>query len=123
MIVDGYALQEVGWEYNDEYYLPIDGGNVKKVFFNKERAEKECFKKTIELCKKEYINLADYLGYDCDHLSDEDLEKISEIFGEKYDNIYSYVLETRELTEEQIEQVLKILQITFFNVVEVEIES
>jgi hypothetical protein len=39
----GYAVLEVNWEYNDEYFdADSEGGNLVKVFRSRERAEAEC---------------------------------------------------------------------------------
>ncbi len=39
----GYVIQEIGWEYNDEYYYQSadGGGTARKVFLNKDKAEAE----------------------------------------------------------------------------------
>ena len=39
----GYAVIEVEWRYNDEwYYPPTEGGRAVRVFRSRDRAEEEC---------------------------------------------------------------------------------
>ena len=39
----GYAVVEINWEYNDEYYdADAEGGRLLKVYRSRERAEAEC---------------------------------------------------------------------------------
>lgn len=51
-----YVLMEQGWDYNDEYYFHIDGGNPHKVFTDKERADKVADELNLEQFKELFTN-------------------------------------------------------------------
>lgn len=54
-----YVLMECGFEYNDEYYTPSEGGNPSKVFTNRKKADEACEKANLVefkyLVKEGYI--------------------------------------------------------------------
>ena len=66
-----FVLMEAGFDYNDEVYLPSEGGNPSRVFTSKEAAEKVMLQKNIDQFKNilEDGSIKDY-GYSLDEVLD-----------------------------------------------------
>lgn len=62
-----YIVVERGYDYNDEYYYPVDGVTVKQSFFNQKDA--------VEACKQTNI---DMLNNYCADIFDEDYSSLDE---------------------------------------------
>jgi hypothetical protein len=120
----GYVVLEVGYEYNDEYYHTGNNGETyeapKKVFINKDKAEIELHKKNMEHLRGLDLGRYGYILEDiCKKGKAKKLEKICEqleINIEEGDDI------PKDATDEQINEILKCLDLEFFTLVEVEIE-
>lgn len=67
----GFAVLQVNWEYNDEYYDAQDeGGQVVKVFRSRQRAEAECAALNEE-ARAQWGDALGYMGEFEDELDDE----------------------------------------------------
>ena len=93
----GYVIQEIGYEYNDEYYYRGEsgGGTPKKIIINKDIAERTLMQLEIEKWRGED------LGY----------------YEEEVPDI------PNTATDEQIKSIIKSSSIRFYEMVEVEVEE
>lgn len=55
LVRKAWVVQEIGWEYNDEYYYRgnSEGGTARKVYFDHEKAMIDCAKMNAAQYKKE----------------------------------------------------------------------
>jgi hypothetical protein len=69
----GYAVMEINWEYNDEYYdADWDGGRLVKVYRSRERADAECARRNEKAREQwSFLDNRDFEGEEFD--PDEDM--------------------------------------------------
>ena len=77
--IQAYAIREIGWEYNDNWYEE-SGSSIEKVIVNKEKAEKICLEKNIAKFKK--IDLREYVQepYRGGYLESKKTSKLKDIY-------------------------------------------
>lgn len=129
-----YILMEAGFEYNDEVYSPVDGGNPKKVFTSKAAAQKVADEKNMSEFRS-IINsgsIRDY-GYSLDEVLDyknaTEFEqndpkgifmklfcKPASAWWKSYDNA-GFV---RQPSDKDLKHLMDCFSFTFYHVVEVE---
>lgn len=115
-----YVVFEKGFEYNDEIYHEVDasGGAPKRVTFSKVDASKL----VVELNRKfmRGCNIGHY-AYDIEELCDPlDLEVLFTKNDWKYDS-YNLCIPD-EANDNQIDELLKLINLTFFDYQEVELD-
>lgn len=125
----GYMVLEVGYEYNDEYYSTGNYGNMyeapKKVFSNKQAAQEELERQTIEKLKGE--DLGRYNGDGLDGICEKGMQdEFCKIFKTEFDRDLDddeYEIEIpKTATDEQVKKIMECLRLTFFELIEIEIE-
>lgn len=70
-----YVIMEVGWEYDDQYYLRVEGGSPALYYTKKEQADTACAEMNAERRGRESAN--DY--YDCEDVSELDFFEVVEV--------------------------------------------
>lgn len=126
-----YVVMEIGWEYDDSYYSRLGGGNPVVVYKDRSIAEMECLERNIEYFKTHIISanpyggsLNEYFGYDGDFEDFDATGKLVECLN-KYniscdkENWQTYLKFNKELTDDQIEEVLSHLNLRWFEIVDV----
>ncbi len=137
--IKAYAVREIGWRYNDEYYYIEGSGDVEKVFFNKKRAEDLCKQKNIEEFRT--TDLGSYQTEDIGDLySKEDIKELIEAYPIEFkywaenensneisveeilDNIYNAKI-LKNGTDSEVEIVMNLFKdIRFYEVVTVDVD-
>lgn len=133
-----YVLMERGFDYNDEYYFQIDGGNPSKVFTNRKKADEACEKANLEefkrLVKEGYIREYSSDGLDgllSDSATEDDLLYDSGIFKtlfgltaeDWYEAQWNHNVDDKlkvEPTEEQWKKLMSCFNLDFYEVVTVQ---
>jgi len=141
----GYAVQEVGYEYNDEYYYRPEegGGHAKFVFFTKEKADQKVLELVAELLKgsegwrggiegyEAFMYSCDYDGpeFDQERL-DEFNRRVGEMVGESYipapyDGLWDWRFPLGLNEEQRLEAAKMIvdLGVVLYEVIEVEVDE
>jgi len=129
-----YVLMQKGFEYDDSYYNPTEGGTPNKVFFKKEDALSEMRKLNIHKFKNDnvsyYHQVKGILG---GHLEDCDCGRIIEFRDElidkygmpKYENKWQsfdeYGLHPMA-DDEETNKYLKLIDFSFYEIVEVDVD-
>ncbi len=85
--IKAYAVREIGWRYNDEYYYIEGSGDIEKVFFNKKRAEDLCKQKNLEDFRTTdlYSYQSDDIG---DNYSKEDIKELIEAYPIEFKSLF-----------------------------------
>ncbi len=117
-----YVVFEKGFEYNDEVYheAEVNGGAPKRVTFSKDDANRlvvELNRKSIRGC-----DIRSY-AYDIEDLCDP--LKLEELFtknGWKWDDDMYDVFIPEEATDNQLDELLEIISLSFFDYQEVELD-
>lgn len=121
-----YILMNKSFEYDDNYYNQNEGGSPVKTYLIKERADEECAKANIvELAT---TNLFDY-SYNLREGGDSVLEELKSTVKEHKGKVVvtedGYDVKVKmpdTATNKQIDEILRILEIEFNSVVEIELE-
>lgn len=117
-----YVVFEKGFEYNDEIYheADVNGGAPKRVTFSKDDARRlvdELNRKSIRGC-----DIRNY-AYDIEDLCDPlKLEAFFIKHGWKWDEDMYDVCIPEEATDEQLDELLDIISLSFFDYQEVELD-
>lgn len=124
-----YIVMKKGYEYDDNIYNETEGGTPKTVCFSKEDA----IKKAKELNIKEYqtssITEFSYEYEDCVNVEWDIFENFNQSLVEKYGKIqtkYSWDnTENRlhpEANQDEIDEYCKMVTVSFYEVVEVDVD-
>jgi hypothetical protein len=119
-----YIIQELGQEYNDEYYSINDKGTPEKVFFNKQRAEEEFYKLEIERWKGLDLYQYDYETYDYEEI----IPYYNSIFKKNIQEHYDLTIPD-DVTDEQIKEFIKTCKsryrrfFSFYSLIEMEVNE
>ncbi len=116
-----YVLQEIGYEYNDEYYYRGEsgGGEARAVYFDRALAQKECDARNLASLKT--IDISYYSECPRDLFSAQKRDRVEEIF-ERYDaslndpETLSPAFARMTLAEQQ--EISDEIHLAFFEVVE-----
>jgi len=119
----GFVIQEIGYEYNDEYYYRGEsgGGTPKKIILNEATAKLKLLELEVEKWRGEDIG---YYGGDISELSNNEEEfedALREIGIDPNDDWRLRI--PKEATDEQIKNLIKYSYIRFYEIVEVEVED
>lgn len=123
-----YILMEKGYEYDDNYYNPVDGGIPKKVFFDIKDAEAEHLKLEIKNFKNTDITSYMYDIEDYLNVSKEVFENYINSLNEKYGKPNKKAWESGEFqlnesaTEEEAKKYFDMISLRFFEISEVEVD-
>jgi hypothetical protein len=115
----GYAVVEINWEYNDEYYdADADGGRLLTVYRSRERAEAECAARN-ENARGDWDFMDDMAGEYADEEGDFDFVSfdMEDRLRRRRGMLGNEKLKKREGTFHNTEGV------PFFEVIEVELEG
>lgn len=119
----GFVIQEIGYEYNDEYYYKGEsgGGIPKKIILNEAVAKLELLRLEIERWRAEDIG---YYGGSVGELSnnEEEFEEALKEANIDPDGDWRIGI-PKEATDEQIKKLIKFSFIRFYEMVEVELEA
>ena len=145
-----YVLNEIEYEYNDEYsYSNDNAGKPVRAFSSLEKAQEEKMRKTVELFIPKMssypISLSEYIGYNsakevfdyekfryiCEKnnmiFSEEIEEELSKFEGEDYYyecNCKEIMKLIESINDAEIKrQLFDCLQINFYEIIEVELEE
>lgn len=129
-MTEAFILMEKGYEYDDNYYNETEGGNPKKIFFNREEAELERKKLDLERFKNESIR---NYTYDIDDvildeeaftkLTDSLLEKYGKpTFAHRWQSLEDYQLHP-DANEEESNSYMKLVDFSFYEVRKVEVDK
>jgi len=124
-----YIVMKKGYEYDDNIYNETEGGTPKTVCYS----EEDAIKKVKELNVKEYqtssITEFSYDHDDCVNVDWSIFEKFNESLVEKYGKIetkYSWDNTENRLhpfaNEEEINEYCKMVTVSFYDVVEVDVD-
>lgn len=124
-----YVLMERGFEYDDNYYNPVEGGTPKKIYFNLDEAKQEAKKLDLQRFKNESIR---HYAYDIDNviqdydmlneLNDRLLEKYGKpVFPHRWMSLEDYQLHP-QANDEEAEEYSKLVDFSFFEVQSVEVD-
>jgi hypothetical protein len=124
-----YVILKKGFEYDDNIYNEVDGGNPSLVVFDKEDAEQKVYELNIQEYKE--VNITDY-GYGLDEVLkvDEDVYyDFNKSLVEKYGEIQKQgswdKTESRlhpMANDDESKEYAKMLEISFYEVVETELD-
>lgn len=119
----GYVVLEVGYDYNDEVYHTGNYGAMyeapNKVYLDKDIAEEEVVKRTCE--KLRGLPLGAY-GYGIEEIAKKGcVERLSQICEEIGFNIEDGDDVPKKATDKQLQNILELIDLEFFTIVEVEI--
>lgn len=117
-----YIVQAISFEYNDDYHYPSEGGRPVEAFLNRENAEDAAFKATLsELCDSCSVL------YDMDEhpFTSELLEEFGIFSNSRCDDVVKKNLPVLigNLPREQQLRLFKELQVSLYEVVEVQFTS
>ena len=124
-----YVILKKGFEYDDNIYNEVDGGNPSLVVFDKEDAEQKVYELNIQEYKE--VNITDY-GYGLDEVLkvDEDVyydfnKSLVEKYGEikkqgRWDRTESRLHPMAN--DDESKKYSKMLEISFYEVVETDID-
>lgn len=124
----GYVILPIGWEYNDEVYHTGNYGETYEkptsVILNKEKAQTKLKESEINHFKGTTLGM---YGYGADEFSN-DPDALIEFFNKEFDEEiepdgYSEFGVPSDATDDQIERLMKIVTVRFYEMVEVEIEE
>lgn len=119
-----YVLMQKGFEYDDSYYNPTEGGTPNKVFFKKEDALSEMRKLNIYKFKNDNVSYYD-IDFDRDkviNFRDELIDKYGmPKYESKWQSFDEYGLHPMA-DEEETNKYLKMIEFSFFDVVEVDVD-
>jgi hypothetical protein len=117
-----------GFEYDDSYYNPTEGGTPNKVFFKKEDALSEMRKLNIHKFKNDNVKrFASYYHQDCDcgriiEFRDELIDKYGmPKYENKWQSFDEYGLHPMA-DDEEINKYLKLIDFSFYEIVEVDVD-
>lgn len=124
-----YVILKKGFEYDDNIYNEVDGGNPSLVVFDKEDADQKVYELNIQEYKE--VNITDY-GYGLDEVLkvDEDVytdfnkslvEKYGEIAKQGSWDRTEYRLHPMA-DDEESKKYAKMLEISFYEVVETDLD-
>jgi len=125
-----YIIMEKGYEYDDNIYNSIEGGNPTKVFFNRKDAETE--KNRLEIKKMKETNIS-YYTYSIEEGLNVDLDVFTK-FLESLNNKYSVPVPINRwdsfgefqlnpmATDEECQKYLEMISIRFYDIVETDID-
>lgn len=124
-----YVVCEIGWEYNDEeWYRPESEGVMpKNAFTLKELAEECCDEMNVKYFREEAggrwggLRISDWTSYDKWELGDYDIKTQELLDKFSIDPSREFRLDDIEMSDADIESVLKALGIVWFEVVPVEL--
>ena len=119
-----YVLMQKGFEYDDSYYNPTEGGTPNKVFFKKEDAYLEM--RSLNIHKFKNDNVSYYLqDCDCDSIIEFRDDLINKYGMPKYENKWKsfdeYGLHPMA-DEEETNKYLKLIDFSFYEIVEVDVD-
>lgn len=117
----GYIIQEIGYEYNDEYYYKGEngGGTPKMIFADESLAKKKMLELEIKRWKKQRIG--DFLGED-GYYEIEDNKEVKKILDELgIKDLYNDPIPS-SASDEQIKKLMKLLGLIFHEILEVDID-
>jgi len=125
-----YVLMEKGFEYDDSYYNPVEGGSPRKIYFSLDEAKQESKKLDLQKFKNESIRNYTYdiddviRDYDkFNELSNRLLEKYGKpTFSHRWMSLEEYQLHP-QANDEESEEYSKLVDFSFFEVQEVEIDQ
>jgi hypothetical protein len=125
-----YVLMEKGFEYDDNYYNPVEGGSPKKIYFSLDEAKQESKKLDLQKFKNESIRNYTYdiddviRDYDkFNELSNRLLEKYGKpTFQHRWMSLEEYQLHP-QANDEESEEYSKLVDFSFFEVQEVEVDQ
>ncbi len=117
-----YIVVKRNQEYNDEYYYFSDGGRPNNAFLDKGKAEELCF----ELNKKELqgLNLMEWQEdeFEIDESFINFFPSFEKFLGKQsYDLGYKDLILPGELTNEQVEYLMGLTGLKFYEVFETEL--
>lgn len=119
-----YVLMQKGFEYDDSYYNPTEGGTPNKVFFKKEDALSEMRSLNIYKFKNEQVSYYIH-DFDCDNIIKFRNELIDKYGMPKYERQWQsfdeYGLHPMA-DEEETNKYLKLIDFSFYNIVEVDVD-
>lgn len=119
-----YVLMQNGFEYDDSYYNPTEGGTPNKVFFKKEDALSEMRKLNIHKFKNDQISyyIQDFDRDNIVKLRDELIQKYGmPKYERSWQSFDEYGLHPMA-NEEETNKYLKMIEFSFFDVVEVDVD-
>jgi hypothetical protein len=120
-----YIIMEKGFEYDDNYYNPTEGGSPKKVYFKLEDAQKALFEFEVKNAKEQ--DISSYMGYEMvDDLncSKEELLDYCRSLNEKYgtpekksawDSFGDFQLNPKA-TDKEAQKFLNMINFRFFEI-------
>lgn len=119
-----YIVIKRNQEYNDEYYYFSDGGRPNNAFLDKGKAGELCF----ELNKKELqgLNLMEWQEdeFEIDEGFINLFPSFEKFLGKSsYDLDYEDLILPRELTNEQVEYIMDLTGLKFYEVFETELSE
>jgi hypothetical protein len=125
-----YILMERGFEYDDNYYNPTEGGNPKKIYFSKKDAEID--KKIFDLERFTSEGPLNYIYDTDDAIKDSDkmteltnrlLEKYgAPVFKSSWQRLEEYQLHPNA-NEEEKEEYIKLMRFSFYEIKEVDVDQ
>lgn len=121
---NGYIIQELGYEYDDERYNRTEGGTPQLVVTDEVVAKKKMME--LEISRWRGQNIGNY-GYDIDEIARDskntaELEKALELVGIDIENLYDSEISI-DATDEQIRNLIRLSNIRFYEIVEIEIDD
>ena len=120
-----YVLMQKGFEYDDSYYNPTEGGTPNKVFFKKEDAYLEMRSLNIHKFKNDNVSYYHQDFYYVDKIMELSGELLSKYGIPKYENKWQsfddYGLHPMA-NEEETNRYLKLIDFSFYDIVEVDVD-
>lgn len=127
-----FVLMEKGYEYDDNYYNPTDGGSPQKIFFDYDQALIEKIK--LDIKKFKAHSFESYVYYEDIEYVIEDMnkfkkfnEKLKEKYGEPaYTNPWNRLEEYQlhpSANEEESNEFVRMVDFSYYEVQEVDVDK
>lgn len=119
----GYIIQEIGYEYNDEYYYrgEAGGGTPKAIITDEAKAKDRLIDLEMKSWRSQYIGSYGYDLRDITRDEDEFLKIIEEVVGDS-DDWYDVRIDDR-FSDDQLKRLIRASTLRFHEIVPVEIEE
>lgn len=126
-----YIIMEKGFEYDDNYYNPTEGGSPKKVYFKFDDAQNALYEYEVKNAKEQ--DISNYLGYEMEdelNCSKEELSDYCKSLNEKYglpekksswDSFGEFQLNPKA-TNEESKKYLDMISFRFFEIETCEVD-
>jgi hypothetical protein len=125
-----YIVMKKGYEYDDNIYNETEGGHPKIVFLSKEDAQRKVKELNVEEYKQSSITEFAYEYEDCVNVEWDVFDNFNKSLVSKYGDIpKKYKWDSNEnrlhplANEEEINEYCKMVAVSFYDVLEVDIDT